>query len=59
MPLEGHHAYFIVAPDTLTETPTPELLSRSYPAVRWVGPGPHATQAPVNCARSNVFPTML
>jgi nucleoside-diphosphate-sugar epimerase len=52
VPLEGHHPYFIVAPDTLSEKPTLELLSRSYPAVRWVGPGPQATQAPVTCARA-------
>ena len=30
-PLDGHHAYFIVAPDTLAAAPTAELLARYYP----------------------------
>ncbi len=52
VPLDGHHPFFIVAPDTLSETPTPELLSRHFPEVRWVGSGPQPAQAPVTCARA-------
>lgn len=51
-PLDGHHAYFIVAPDTMADAPTAELLARHFPAVPWVGPPPQPTQAPISCARA-------
>jgi nucleoside-diphosphate-sugar epimerase len=48
-PLTGHHAYYIAADDSFSNTPAAELLAAHYPGVPWRGSDPTTWQAAIDC----------